>query len=119
MCAVADESCIGEFGLRVSETEEILVFINDGGESCDALLIRNCFAVVCKVFIDRNECFDCGIVCNNAIVMVVQPCKDRIAAGFISTNLNRTLLNEIKSERCMLYAGRPLASLLSTVPREN
>ena len=79
MCAVADESCIGEFGLRVSETEEILVFINDGGESCD-----------------RNECFDCGIVCNNAIVMVVQPCKDRIAAGFISTNLNRTLLNEIK-----------------------
>lgn len=61
-----------------------------------ALLIRNCFAVVCKVFIDRNECFDCGIVCNNAIVMVVQPCKDRIAAGFISTNLNRTLLNEIK-----------------------
>ena len=62
MCAVADESCIGEFGLRVSETEEILVFINDGGESCDALLIRNCFAVVCKVFIDRNECFDCGIV---------------------------------------------------------
>ena len=96
MCAVADESCIGEFGLRVSETEEILVFINDGGESCDALLIRNCFAVVCKVLIDRNECFDCGIVCNNAIVMVVQPCKDRIAAGFISTNLNRTLLNEIK-----------------------
>ena len=91
MCAVADESCIGEFGLRVSETEEILVFINDGGESCDALLIRNCFAVVCKVLIDRNECFDCGIVCNNAIVMVVQPCKDRIAAGFISTNLNRTL----------------------------
>ena len=96
MCSVADESCIGEFGLRVSETEEILVFINDGGESCDALLIRNCFAVVCKVFIDRNECFDCGIVCNNAIVMVVQSCKDRIAAGFISTNLNRTLLNEIK-----------------------
>lgn len=40
MCSVADESCIGEFGLRVSETEEILVFINDGGESCDALLIR-------------------------------------------------------------------------------
>lgn len=75
MCSVADECCIGEFGLRVSETEEILVFINDGGESCDALLIRNCFAVVCKVLIDRNECFDCGIVCNNAIVMVVQPAK--------------------------------------------